>query len=255
MVKGWIVAIPTYDRVEKLKKETLKTLKNQGVPNHKINIFVANKDELKKYKEAIGDDYKFIVGKKGLGRQLRFIENYYPKHQEIVRIDDDITRVINEKDKNINLSEFFTKAFKMCREKKINLWGVSKTANPFFMRGQKPITTNLVGIGGYLCGWINQKDKKYQQKLLDNYTIEDVERTILFFKNDGGILRFNHMGAKQKEWAKGGIQSSLGSNEKRKEDIKKVVKLFEKNYGEFGKIVPHKTMGYTFKLRRLKGKS
>ena len=86
----YVVVIPSYDRVEILKEKTLKTLIEQNINPVKIEIFVANKEEEKIYKENIDKKLynKIIVGKLGLLNQRNFINNYYPEGKYIIEIDN-----------------------------------------------------------------------------------------------------------------------------------------------------------------------
>ena len=62
MPEGYVVAIPTYDRVDILQEKTLPLLLSRNVSPSSIYLFVANKEEEKKYKDAIpSDKYNKIV--------------------------------------------------------------------------------------------------------------------------------------------------------------------------------------------------
>ena len=91
----YIVAIPTYNRYEEVNTKTLSTLKKGGVPKNRIYVFVASKEEEKKYKESMDKNsyFKIVVGKKGITNQRIFISKYFPSGVKIVSIDDDIERV------------------------------------------------------------------------------------------------------------------------------------------------------------------
>jgi predicted CoA-binding protein len=60
------VAIPSYKRYEILKTQTLPTLDKLGADRDKIHIFVANEDEAEKYKETIGENYRIVIGQRGI---------------------------------------------------------------------------------------------------------------------------------------------------------------------------------------------
>lgn len=95
----YVIAIPSYKRVEILKTNTLKMFKEQKVPSHKIYIFVANQEEYDHYKKEIDTALynDIIIGEKGLLSQLRFIKNYYCENKHILRIDDDVNCVFKKK--------------------------------------------------------------------------------------------------------------------------------------------------------------
>ena len=90
----YIIVIPSYDRHKKLKETTLEYLKRQNINLEKVYVFVANEDELKKYKKHINiPSLNFVVGEKGIVKQSKCIEDHFPKGKRIFRLDDDISSV------------------------------------------------------------------------------------------------------------------------------------------------------------------
>ena len=91
-IKSYVVAIPSYDRPDAIIEKSLKTLSDGGVPKSLVHIFVANKVEEKRYKNAIPKNMygKIVVGKIGITEQRKFIIQHYPENQAIVSIDDDV---------------------------------------------------------------------------------------------------------------------------------------------------------------------
>jgi hypothetical protein len=217
-------------------------LKKQGVPKGKINIFVANKEEEKKYKEIIPTDMynKIIVGVKGLLPQLQYIKKYYPEGKQIVRIDDDIYTIFKKKHK---ISEGVSRR-KMDETRLLNLDDFIKKA--FY-------TTDLRLIVGAVNGWINSHNPSYDYKIntKTNYTGEDIERTLRHYITDGGIVRFNDVGfTTDGLMTTGGIHTDIGDNKKRLKLINQNNKLLKKVYGKYGVIVPNKNQGKVFRLIR-----
>jgi len=264
---SYIITIPSYNRAEGLRDMTLTMLKRQGVPKSKINIFVANKEEEKIYRETIPRDMynKIIVGVKGLLPQLRYIINYYPEGKHIVRFDDDIQSIFKKKHKvgeNItrrqmdetrllNLDDFIKTAFNVLKKEGLTLWGINKTSNPFFMTDG--YTTDLRVIVGNTYGWINSYNKEYDYVVStpENYVGQDIENTLRHYITDGGVVRFNDVGfIAGKYMAQGGIQSDIGNNKKRLQLIKKKNRMYKKVYGKYGEIVPNKNQGQVFRLFR-----
>jgi hypothetical protein len=252
MSKNYVVAIPTYDRVVLLLKETLPTLLRQGVPPSKIDIFVANKEEYNLYNQSIPKQayHKLIIGVKGLGNQLDFIKNYYPQGKHIVRIDDDVKSIFKKvgenKKEEINLNEFIPYAFNKAKELGLTLWGINKVSNPFFMTNG--YTTDLRLISGNFFGYINSNNPSYDFKIKDNYTAEDIERSIRYYITDGGVLRFNDYGFKTKALNKGGIQSDLQSVNNRLIEVRKATEELKNLYPNYGEIKPHKDQSVIFQL-------
>lgn len=265
----WRIVIPSYDKPEILKNNTLNMLRNQNVPSTKIDIFLANSAEKKRYESIIPKDLynKMIVGKKGLLTQLRFIKHYYPEGSELIRMDDDLKMVfkkkyskksfedgkISRKQYNkiikISLPPFFTKAFELLKKKDLTLWGINKVQNnPYFMTDG--YTTDLRFIVGNIYGWINDYDKKYDWTLSSplNYTNEDIEKTLKHYIADGGVLRFNDYGYTMvPNLSEGGIQSDIGLNNRLKL-LKQSNKDLVKHYGYYGELAPNKLYGEMFRL-------
>ena len=79
----YVVAIPTYNRVEQVVAKTLTTLLSGGVSKNNIYIFVANKTQEKMYVEGVPANMynKIVVGKKGIANQRKFIMRYFPEGQ------------------------------------------------------------------------------------------------------------------------------------------------------------------------------
>ena len=66
--QSYVVAIPTYNRVDEVVKKTLNTLKQGGVSSNQIYLFVANKEQYKLYEEQVPKELysKIVIGKKGI---------------------------------------------------------------------------------------------------------------------------------------------------------------------------------------------
>ena len=255
------IVIPSYDRVETLKNKTLKMLERQGIDKKLIYIFVANDEEYKKYKSEF-NDYNIVKGVIGLLQQIKFIENYFNEGDYLVRIEDDIESIFkkihSKKDypnkitrkqlsetEEINLNQFIINGFRLLKEHKLNLFGINKTQNAFMMGDG--YSTDLRLIEGCFNGFIN---KRYDLIVCndDNYTLEDLERTIVYFKNDGGVLRFNDISYITMYKAEGGISSNI---ENRNLKINENTKKLNDIYSKYGNIKPNKRQnGEWFELNR-----
>ena len=60
----YVIAIPSYNRTKEIISKTLKTLKEGGISSNKIHVFVANKEEEKKYNDVLDKKSygKIVVG-------------------------------------------------------------------------------------------------------------------------------------------------------------------------------------------------
>jgi len=206
----YVVAIPTYKRHVEIETKTLATLKTGKVNSSKVYIFVANKDEQKIYMNALPKSLynKIIVGKLGIRNQRKFISTYFDKNQYIISMDDDVEEVLelntstDKLDKMHDLNKFFTDSYKLLMKEKLFIWGIYPVKNPFFMK--KTVTTNLRFIIGVMFGYINRHcNKLYPSPQSESK--EDYEQSILYYKKDGGVLRYNYITPKTKFNAPGGL--------------------------------------------------
>tara|TARA_B110000967_G_C18754884_1_gene494807 strand:+ start:107 stop:964 length:858 start_codon:yes stop_codon:yes gene_type:complete len=248
----YVVAIPSYNRSESIVQKSLTTLIDGGVPKHAIHIFVANKEEEKKYKKGVPKNMygKIVVGKLGITEQRKFIIKHYPENQAIVSIDDDVEGLFRKKtDKELtkikNVHAFFNDAFMTLKNEKLKIWGIYPVHNPFFMK--KTTTTDLKFIIGTLYGFINRKTTAIQpsSKIKEK---EDYEQSIKYFIKDGGVVRFNDITIKAKKHAPGG----LGVTEGRLTANRVASKYLEKNYPGYVSIF-HRDNGMTeVRMSRIK---
>lgn len=207
-LSSYVVAIPTYNRPDEVTNKTLQTLKEGGVTKSRIYLFVANKQQEKMYEEVVPKNLynKIVVGKKGIANQRNFIVKYFPENQYIVSIDDDVERLeILKGDKLVEMKDidgFFKEAYKMLKKEKLYIWGIYPVRNAFFMKNE--VSTDLKFIIGVLRGFINRKTNKLKPSV-SSESKEDYEQSILYYKLDGGVLRFNNITPKTKFNSKGGL--------------------------------------------------
>ena len=225
---GYVVAIPSYNRSNEVVKKTLKTLKDGGISKNSIYIFVANNNELKKYEEIVPKNLygKIVVGKLGIANQRIFIKHYFKENQQVVSIDDDVESLFKMTNtepaklvKITNVDKFFKDAFDRLKKEKLFIWGIYPVRNPFFM--QNKVTTGLKFIIGALYGFIVRKTSELEPSI-NAEGKEDYEQSILYYKKDGGVLRYNNVTIKTKFLAKGGLgEDRFAMNKKAAEYLKK----------------------------------
>ena len=221
------IAIPSYNRPDTIGKQTLKFLKDGGVANEHIYIFVANKAEAKRYETSIPNDLygTIVVGKKGISCQRTFIATYFPIGQYVVSIDDDVDRLEMLCGENMlvqitDVNGFFLDAYEALIKENLFIWGLYPVRNAFFM--SSGYSTNLKFIMGGLNGFINRRvvpSGKIAEK-------EDCELSILYFLKDGGMLRYNDVTIKTKKHARGG----LGKLDQRFDANEKASKYLKRKY-------------------------
>jgi hypothetical protein len=254
---NYIVAIPSYKRAPILIDKTLKTLKEGGVPASKIHIFVANKEEYKEYNELIPKELysKIIVGKIGIANQRVFIKRFFKEGQMVVSLDDDIEglfKMTTAKPAGLvklkAVDTFFKEAFTRLKAEGLYIWGIYPVRNPFFMKNN--VSVGLKFIIGALYGFINRHDKSLEPSV-DSEGKEDYEQSILYYKKDGGVLRYNNITIKTKFLAEGG----LGKIEKRFEMNKKAAEYLHKTYPDICTIFHRKNGMTEIRMSRMERKS
>lgn len=221
-MSDYVVVIPTYNRQDVVFKKTISTLLNGGVSSSHIYLFVANKEQERLYIDAVPKDSynKIVVGKKGIANQRKFIANYFKEGQYVISMDDDVEefqmlkstrRAITQKKRKLtndklvkmaNVHKFFMDAYKIMKKENLYIWGVYPVKNVLFMYPR--YTTDLRFIIGVTFGFIVRHDRKLEPSI-QSETKEDYEQTILYYKKDGGVLRFNNIVPKTKFNSPGGL--------------------------------------------------
>ena len=238
---NFVVAIPSYNRENIIATKTLKTLKEGGVSPKKIYIFVANKQQYKLYDEVVPKNLynRLVIGKKGITNQRKFISQWFPERQYIVSIDDDVDeiQILNKKgDKLVKLEDinnFFISSYKLLKKEDLYIWGIYPVRNEFFMK--PTITTDLRFIIGVLFGYINRHNKKIYPSI-QSESKEDYEQTILYYKMDGGVMRYNFIATKTKFNAEGGLgkdrqQMNADAANYLKEKYPDIITIFHRKNG------------------------
>jgi hypothetical protein len=224
----WIVVVPSYKRYKELQTKTLATLIRQGVPPACIYVFVANDAELLSYIEVCqASPCYFVVGVPGLVNQRNFISNYFEKGKKIVCLDDDIESIYNVfsskscDNKEINLPEFFDKAFETAEKEGVTLWGTYPVDNAYFAYARPTVSTTFSYICGAFYGYINDDPPVIET----GDALEDRARSIFYYEKEGKTLRFNHICYKTKYFAPGGMEDP-----QRKERHSNVADILEAEY-------------------------
>ena len=232
------IAIPSYNRYDTIADKTLKFLLNMNdVKREDITIFVANEEQQNLYK-VYNPDYNVVIGEKGIRNIRNFITNYYPKDAYIISIDDDVDCLLSLGDTETN--NLFIDAKREMDMTGICMWGTNAIKNEYFMKGQDKITHSLKFCIGVLYGYINKK-----LIIPDDISIKvDYMNTIMYYDNYGGIIRFNHIYAKTKYYAKGGI----GNKKERHHSNNIAVKYITEKYPQYATSKLRKD-GVTLELR------
>lgn len=190
----FVIAIPSYKRAETLRDKTLTMLAKKHVPANIIHVFVATEDEKRTYAATLekGTYGKLIVAEPGMGAVRNCITATFPKGRKIMNIDDDIKEFMEldaagKLHPVKNLMPIFKKGFDTAEKKGFRLFGYYPVANGFFMKDR--VTEDLRYVIGSMWGIINPGIEALKVTLDDK---EDVQRTIIMYILDGGVLRYEY---------------------------------------------------------------
>jgi hypothetical protein len=240
----WKIVIPSYNRSEYLKTHTLAMCIRFNIPQDRIFIFVATeqKDE---YIKALKDySVSIIDGPVGLKNMRNFITGFFNEGEALLCMDDDIddlyslyenTSVIDInkaahwKLALLSASDFynFTRdAYYRMVDSKKNLFGIYPVKNGFFMKDLPAITHNPRFCVGTFWGIIN---KHSSELILTMDEKEDMERSIIYSLQDGGVIRYNHITLSTKYYkTSGGMQSNTTYAQRIANSFESSNKLVEK---------------------------
>jgi len=195
----YIITIITYNRVEWCQKKTLTMLKENNIPRELIYLIVHNKEQKEMYEAIPKDLYNEILvtnENKGIYGQMNWVMNHYKLGQKIVKLDDDISSILEVKGdklvKTTNLKNIIKEGFSLCEKNGYKLWGLYPVPNAFYMKSPNEYSTDLKFIVGALMGIINEKIKID----LDIKIKGDYDYAIQSYKENGGIIRFNKLAFK-----------------------------------------------------------
>jgi hypothetical protein len=260
----YIIVIPTYNRPDIIQVKTLALLNRHKINPQNITLFVANKEQYDIYKEKVPAFLygSIVIGVIGLKNQRNYIMDYYPEGKQIVQMDDDLDKIVelvvskktvksttrmamqsrrrSTSRKTIkpitDLDAFIRRAFQICKEKGIFLWGVYPLSNSRFMTPK--MTTDLRFIVGPMWGIINRHRPDLKLTIDEK---ENTERTLQHWVIDHAVLRFNNIGIETRYYKnKGGMQDE-GKN--RKEEALKSVYYLHQKYPNLTKIYLGKKSG------------
>ena len=208
------VCIPSYNRLTGIKNKTLKLLKKYECGP--FYIFVSTQKDYEEYKkEDIGDIVLVPDEYKGIGAVRSYIINEWADDKDhIVMMDDDIELVKDLHGAEVDVKDFFENFFIKLEEENLFFGGLPLCANPFFMKDEW--STKLK----YISGAIQFVRVDKSRPVIDcRYRMyEDYVYDILYFKRDGGSLRYNGCSPITKNYnPDGGICGEMGGMDKRLE--------------------------------------
>ena len=227
---NYIVVIPSYRRPSIIKSHTIAYLKECGIPNNMIHVFIVDdEEEVATYQESLRGHTGIHIhkGPLGLHNMRNFITDFFPDGQCILHMDDDIKYLtfmeedlaVSDKKSakryplyTLNGCEFQSwveGAFSALAlsSPPTKIFGIYPIRNGYFMKTLPYVSTNLRFCVGCVWGCIN--DKRIRVTLEEK---EDYERTLICWKLFGSILRYNHIAPVTAYYITPGGMQTRGSN-------------------------------------------
>lgn len=237
---NYSIAIPSYQRAETCKTQTLATLERMGVDKDKIHIFVADAEQEEIYRNELANEYRIIVGVKGITAQRQFYHRWFKENEKILSLDDDIAEVFERTDENLKttdytIDEIVELGFNHTEFERAKLWGINPTMNNFYLSdaisvGLRYICANF--MGSYAGDWVFTDEKR---RLMP--TGEDYDTSLRSFVRYGSVVRIEYLCPKTKYFAKGGIDASITETGKeRKQEHDTELRWIQGQYPDLSSI-------------------
>lgn len=245
-------AIPSLGRPTQVREKSLAALTRYSVPMERVTIFVADEKEAGLYRQY-NPEINIVIGELGIGNQRTFINNYYEEGTRIVSMDDDVTLIVKDDNKvkefEGDLLSLVERLFDTCDTHKVRYWGVPETTNGFFMRHQY-----IIGLRK-CAGCFNGEYAKSPETQSRKEHCEDIEKTLLHYRHNGGILRVDDLAPKQRGFAEGGVLQRLGDMETRVEVYRESVRQLAETYPDLISYNPDPKKGKGLLFEKVKTKT
>ncbi len=241
------IAIPSYQRYDKLCNFSLAYLDRHGIKNDIIYIFIRNDDkDYDMYKSLEEQGYHVVATDvKGIGATHNYITDYFKKDECIIEIDDDLKKIVDKNRKDIlSFTDTFETIIDKMKEEEVSYAGLYSVDNNLFMSKSKEYTTELC----YSLGIFRIRFIRKEIKLVTNYS-EDMENNIRYYLRDGKILRCNWLCGKTTNYVSGGCNGDGRNHETEKADKVKLNKLFP----DYTKLFQRRNGRWDLRLKDKKG--
>lgn len=214
-------AIPTYKRPKMILDLTMAYLKRCSIPASCIDVFVSSYYELDAYTSTLCADIDcnniIVCNVDNVRDKFNYIHSYYPEGTNVVVIEDDIECIkrlagYNKlSEVNEGLIGFCEVGFDACVKFNTKLWGISSNNNPFFLKDtQAGPCFKLIVANMY--GFISEQPPI----LITQHSKTDYERTILYTRKYGSVIRLDYLCPITKNYKNAGGMQELTDNERAK---------------------------------------
>lgn len=209
------IVVPSYRRAEICKEQTLAVLDRLQVNRDRVTVFVANEEEREIYSDTLKDEWKIVVGVRGISSQRKFYHNYFPANTRLMSIDDDMAELLelgNEEliPTTMTIDDIANTGFHFAEKEGARLWGINPTMNHFFLKnhvsvGLRYICANF--MGSYAGDWVFTDPERRMTP-----TGEDHHSTLRSFTRYGSVVRLEWLCPKTKYFAAGGIDACVSED-------------------------------------------
>jgi GR25 family glycosyltransferase involved in LPS biosynthesis len=237
------IAIPSYNRCDKLKAYTLTYLQQHNIQKKDIFIFVRPDDPvIDEYRTLLLEGYNVKeYNVKGIGMTHNIITDHFKSGEYIVEIDDDLKEIIDNKRRPIlNLDNTIRRIIDKMIDVGASYSGLYQVDNPMFMSQCEEYTTDL----RYMLGLFRVRRICKDIKLHTNYA-EDFENCCAYYKRDGKILKCNHLAGRTKNYSPGGCDGDGRNIETELQDKQRVKDL----YPEYCTLFQRKNKRWDLRLK------
>lgn len=185
-----------------LLMKTLSLLDRQLMSVDRVTLFVNSTIEQQSYRRALGhtrwSDVNIVVGVDGILEQRNFIQDYYPVGTYIVSLDDDLEQMwfkasLDAKKLEVlppgALEKIIFDAMVRMKQYDAYIWGFNVTSESN-VRNIHPdgLSSRNGEVNGFLYGFRNRHLDTLKPRLSN--AIEDAERSVRYFAQDGIVLRY-----------------------------------------------------------------
>lgn len=212
----WVVAIPSYDRLDAVERKTLTLVLQAGIQPTRVFVFADPSQHSDYEKKLKSTGVSVLRGERGVRGQRNAIMRYFKPGSRVVEMDDDIdgldvaiNPIDHERGNSLarvpdsNLEIVINHLWKVADQEGCKLWGLYGTRNPFFM--SHTYTVGLAKTTAQMQGYINPGESMK----LTVPVMEDYERCLAFFKKGIRSLRANYLAVRTANRAKGGCASAF----------------------------------------------
>ena len=187
----YTIAIPTYKRLNVFRRKTYRLLKRYNLCE-RVVLFLQCPEDVKEYTEAF-PELKYVEAPSGFLNCINFIGEHFPIGHPIVQMHDDISLmyelVDGECKQATDAHQIFTEVFTLMTKYKLNLGGLFPIRHGLHMlqavEREGEYSTKLKFIHDPITMLFNQRIPMIQTMKTD------YERTIEYYKRDGGVVRIN----------------------------------------------------------------